>query len=144
MEEYSEEQLEGIVQGFVEKTLDKSLWTHYAHIIAAIWHLMKFDKEDALCRMKSGIISYNLATGGQNTGQNGYHETMTVFWWEVLHQFLDNNPGHTFPNACAIFLKSPMSDKNYPFEFYSKELIFSPAARARYVAADLKEVKVEC
>ena len=66
--------------GFSDRILDKSLWTHEAHITTAIWYLMKYEKEDALCRLRSGIISYNLAVGGENTGMGGYHETITVFW----------------------------------------------------------------
>jgi hypothetical protein len=142
MEQYSEADLDKIVNGFIEKSLDKSLWTHHAHIIACIWHMMQFEKDDAVCRMRSGIISYNLATGGVNTGQNGYHETITIFWADIIHQFLQDNPGMSYADACNKFLQSPQSDKNYPFEFYSRERLLSPAARARFVKADKKEVKV--
>jgi hypothetical protein len=142
MENDPEQQLEEIVQGFLNRTLNKSLWTHEAHIITAIWHLKNFDEEDALCRLRSGIISYNLAIGGANTGQNGYHETMTIFWWEVIHQFLEQNPDLSYQEACDAFLASPMADKNFPFEFYSKELLFSPVARAKFAEPDQKEIKI--
>jgi hypothetical protein len=142
MKQYSIEELEKIVNGFVDKTLDKSLWTHHAHIIAAIWHLMQYDKEDALCRMRSGIISYNLTTGGVNTGQNGYHETITVFWADIIDQFLRDHPGQTYEQACNRFLQSPMAGKDFPFEFYSREILLSPQARSRFVPADKKKVNV--
>lgn len=142
MENYSEEQLEEIVNGFLQRTLDKTLWTHQAHIVTAIWHLMQFDSEDALCRLRSGIISYNLSVGGQNTGQNGYHETMTIFWWDVIRQFLQKRKKASFKDNCSAFLRSPHASKNYPFEFYSREVLLSPAARARFVNPDQKEVKI--
>jgi hypothetical protein len=142
MEEYSEQQLNDIVKGFLDRTLNKSLWTHQAHIVTAIWHLMKFDKEDALCRLRSGIISYNLAVGGENTGQNGYHETMTVFWWEIIHQYLAGRNDVSYRENCITFLHSPMSDKNFPFQFYSRERILSPAARSKFTDPDLKEIKI--
>jgi hypothetical protein len=142
MESYTEEQLMQIVDGFLDRSLDKTLWTHHAHIITAIWHLIKYDKEDALCRLRSGIISYNLAVGGKNDGQNGYHETMTIFWWDVINQYLTKNPGDSYHITCNKFLATPMTDKTFPFQFYSKENILSPVARSRYVPPDLKEIKI--
>ena len=142
MKDYSEEELKYIVDGFLNRTLDKSLWTHQAHIIVAIWHLMKFDKEDALCRLRSGIISYNVATGGENTGGNGYHETMTIFWWEVINQFLVQRSGNSYQNNCIEFLYSSFADKNFPFRFYSRENLLSTTARSRYVSPDLHEINI--
>lgn len=140
---YSEQQLNEIVQGFRDRTLDKSLWTHQAHIITAIWHLMQFDKEDALCRLRSGIISYNLSVGGENTGQSGYHETITIFWWEAIAQYLVQYPGRSFADTCAEFLQSPMADKGFPFCFYTKEKLLSAAARAKFIKPDLKEISIK-
>jgi hypothetical protein len=143
MEQNSEEELLDLVNGFLERKLEKERWTHHAHIITAIWHLKKYDKEDALCRLRSGIISYNLSVGGDNNGQNGYHETMTVFWWELIRQFVALYPDYSFRDACVSFLASPMADKAFPFQFYSRDLILSGKARARYVAPDLQEIKIE-
>jgi hypothetical protein len=142
MGNYTEKQLEDIVQGFLKRTLDKSLWTHEAHIVTAIWHLQNYAKEDALCRLRSGIIAYNLSVGGENTGDKGYHETMTVFWWEVIRQFLEKNPGQTYAAACTIFLQSPMADRSFPFEFYSREHLLSALARSVYVVPDKKKIKL--
>jgi hypothetical protein len=143
MEYNSEEELLEVVNGFLDRTLEKQRWTHHAHIITAIWHLKKYDKDDALCRLRSGIISYNLAVGGENNGQNGYHETMTIFWWELIRQFIELHPDYSFHDACAIFLASPMAEKTFPFQFYSKENIFSSTARSRYVKPDLRDIKIE-
>ena len=143
MEYNSEDELLAVVNGFLERTLEKQRWTHHAHIITAIWHLKKYDKDDALCRLRSGIISYNLSVGGENNGQNGYHETMTVFWWELIRQFLEQYPEYTYHDACSRFLASPMADKAFPFQFYSRENILSSSARSRFVEPDLREIKIE-
>ena len=142
MEDYSEKELEKIISGFLDKTLDKPLWTHQAHIITAIWHSMKFEKEDAICRMRSGIIAYNLATGGENNGQNGYHETITIFWFDVITQFLAQYAGFLFRDTCIKFLDSPMADKNFPFQFYTREKLLSATARSRFIVADLKAIEI--
>ncbi|MEO6329225.1 MAG: hypothetical protein ABIO55_09845 [Ginsengibacter sp.] len=142
MKNYSEEELKYIVDGFFNRTLDKSLWTHDAHIITAIWHLMKFDKEDALCRLRSGIISYNLATGVENTVENGYHETMTIFWWKVINQFLAQRSGYSYRDNCIDFLNSYLAEKNFPLRFYSEQNLFSAMARSRFVNPDVQEIKI--
>jgi hypothetical protein len=139
----SDQEIETLVQSFSDKTLDKSLWTHAAHLTVAIWHLKNYDLHEATCRMKSGIISYNLAVGGQNTGTGGYHETMTLFWMDILQVFVNDNPDLPVNEACNKLLNSKLSDKTLPFVFYNKEYILSPAARARAMAPDLLQLTPE-
>lgn len=143
MKNYQEQELLAIVNGFIEKTLDKSLWTHEAHISTAIWFLKNYKATDALCRLRSGIINYNISTGGENTGQNGYHETITIFWWEVLKQFIANKPQESFAATCTLFLDSVMAEKTYPFNFYTRETLLSALARAIYIQPDLKEIQID-
>jgi hypothetical protein len=136
----SDHEIEELVQSFLQKTLDKSLWTHAAHLSTAIWHLKQYDIHEATCRMKSGIISYNLSVGGQNTGTGGYHESMTLFWMDILHIFVNDNAGLSLKDTCNKLLNSPLGSKDLPFNFYTKEIILSPLARARAVVPDLREL----
>jgi len=129
-----------IVRKFQDHSLDKSLWTHQAHITTAIWYLIHHDREDALCRIRSGIISYNLATGGENTGSNGYHETITVYWWRLIDLYIKTHEGLEYDQLCESFLASPYAGQSKAFEFYSKEKLLSAQARACYLAPDIKEV----
>jgi hypothetical protein len=131
---------EHIVEAFNSRTLEKSLWTHEAHQIVAIWYLMNFEPNDALCRIRSGIIAYNLATGGENTGQNGYHETVTVFWWTLIGLYIRDRHDMSFEDMCESFLLSRYTQRNIGFEFYTRELLLSPAARSKYFEPDIKEV----
>lgn len=136
----SGQEIEDLVQSFLQKTLDKSLWTHAAHLSTAIWHLKQYDIHEATCRMKSAIISYNLSVGGENTGTGGYHETMTLFWMDILHIFVNDNAGLSLKETCNKLLNSSLGSKNLPFNFYTKEIILSPQARARAIAPDLLEL----
>lgn len=136
----SEQEIDTLVTAFSDKTLDKSLWTHAAHLTVAIWHLKNYDLHEATCRMKSAIISYNLSVGGQNTGTGGYHETMTLFWMDMLHLFVKMNPGLPVKDTCNNLLESEWSDKALPFRFYSKDRIMSPEARSRAVGPDLQQL----
>lgn len=132
-----------VITGFCERTIDKSLWTHEAHLIMAIWFCMRYDPLDALCRIKSGIISYNLAVGGENTGTNGYHETITIFWWRWINLYIASHFTRDFEKMCDGFLGSKYNRKDAPFDFYSKEKLFSREARAMYIDPDLKKVELE-
>lgn len=129
-----------IVHKFQDHSLDKSLWTHRAHITTAIWYLLNYNREDALCRIRSGIISYNLATGGENTGSNGYHETITVYWWKLIDLYILAHSGLEYDELCETFLASPYANQVKAFEFYTKEKLLSAQARACYLAPDIKEI----
>ncbi len=136
----TEVEIEMLVSAFRERTLAKEAWTHAAHLTVAIWHLKQYDLEDATCRVKSGIISYNLSMGGENTGTGGYHETMTLFWMDVLYYFVAANTHLTLKDTCNQFLQSKLADKALPFEYYTKETILSSKARARSIPPDKKEL----
>jgi hypothetical protein len=129
-----------LIEGFINQTLDKTLWTHEAHQIVAIWFIMNYEPDDALCRIRSGIIAYNLSVGGVNTGMNGYHETITVFWWTLISLFIRKHQGLTFDEMSDTFLASRYTDRSIGFEYYTKQLLLSSAARARYFPPDIKAV----
>lgn len=129
-----------IVNGFISRTLDKSLWTHEAHLITAIWFLLQYEPDDALCRIKSGIIAYNLSIGGDNTGKNGYHETITILWWRLIHLFVQQHRHFSFEDMCDAFLSSPYSSRDIGYNFYTKERLLSSEARSRYLTPDIKEI----
>ena len=131
-----------LVQGFQSRTLDKTHWTHQAHQVAAIWYLVNYEADDALCRIRSGIIAYNLASGGENTGQNGYHETITIFWWRLIDLFIEKHRGLSFDELCTLFLQSAYCDRSAPLSFYSKERLLSSTARSRYLEPNLAEIKL--
>lgn len=132
----SEAEITTLFERFCSRTLEKEKWTHAAHLTVGLYFLKQFEKFEATCRMKSGIVSYNLSVGGENTGSGGYHETMTIFWMEVLHFYVREFPEYSLPALCNRFLQSPLADKKLPFYFYDQELLMSPLYRSRYVAPD--------
>lgn len=139
----SDLEIDQLVQSFTSKTLPKNEWTHNAHLATALWHLKKYELHEATCRIKSAIIAYNLSLGGENTGTGGYHETMTIFWMDILHIFVNDNSELSLKDTCNKLLNSSFSNKTLPFSFYSKDRLLSPLARARAVSPDLKELTAE-
>lgn len=96
--------IELLVKRFQERTLPKDEWTHEAHLIVALWHLKKYNKAEATCLLRAGIINYNLVIGTPNTGNSGYHETITLFWIKLIDYFIDRNKELNMKELVAEFL----------------------------------------
>ena len=130
-------------QQFVNCTLPKEEWTHEAHLITCVWHLENYDQLESICLLRSRIITYNHSVGGQNTTSGGYHETLTQFYVKVIDHFMQNlnNPHLGFEEKCERLLKSPIANREYPLEYYTKELLFSLTCRATWAEPDLKSLE---
>lgn len=134
----SKDIIKEIIFQFNNLTLPKSKWTHEAHLIVAIWFLKHYEKAEATYYLRSGIINYNLKTGTKNTPTSGYHETITIFWIELIDWFIKQHKNSEIEALIFIFLKSKYASKTIFLEYYSKELLFSTIARANWIAPDLK------
>lgn len=130
----TDEEIEVLMQAFQTHVLPKNEWTHNAHLAAAIWFLRTYGLDEATCRLKSNIMSYNLSVGGKNDGSNGYHETLTIFWLEVANYFVVQNSALSLKDCTNAFLSSPLADRALPFLFYDKNELLATPARARYLA----------
>lgn len=134
--------MEYLVKQFISCILPKEEWTHEAHLVVCVWHLENYNFLEATCLLRARIIQYNIASGGQNTTTSGYHETITQFYIKIIEQYLGENENinDSFSDKCEKLLKSPLAARNYPLEFYSKELLFSLTCRATWVEPDLQKI----
>lgn len=137
--EHNKEYIIQLAGKFDNRTLSKEDWTHEAHLTVAIWYLSTFDFFEALCRIKSGIIILNHVHGTANTGRSGYHETLTIFWSKVIHEYISLNREAPVEQLVNGFLGSPLANKNLPFEFYEKAILLSSGPRSVYSDPHLKE-----
>lgn len=133
---------EQLIKGFDECKLPKEEWTHEAHLIGGLWALANFG-ENALPEMRVRIRRFNESVDGVNDDENGYHETLTVFWlWAIKEMFADEE-GKVYWNQDAIddlLFDETLADRNLWLEFYSKDRMMSVAARRDYVTPDLNEM----
>jgi hypothetical protein len=129
----SENEIEDLIRDFIEKKLPKEKWTHEAHLTAAIWHLHKYDFYESVCLMKSRIITHNLSVGGTNDSANGYHETITIFWMQVIYFYTNNNRSKSLLKLCNDFLSTELASKKLPAYFYDEEKLMSPKFRSIYM-----------
>ncbi len=124
-----------VVSQFKNQTLPKTEWTHQAHLVVALWHLLEYKNlHSALCYLRSGIILHNYSAGIQNTDSSGYHETITVFWLKRIKDFIDNEPSKDFDTLVEkLLIEHTFTQKEYILKFYAKEVLRSSEARCFYV-----------
>jgi hypothetical protein len=138
---YSDEDVADLARRLLDHSLPKEQWTHAAHLTATLYLVRTRDA--GLERDMPRIIqTYNLAVGGVNDDQSGYHETLTQAYLAAIRAFVATLPAGTSDGeASARLLAAPMGDKTWPLAFWSRERLFSVAARRGWVAPDLRPLE---
>jgi len=133
--EHESEVLE-LVRSFEAATVPHDDWKHAEHLVVALYYLTHHDLDTAYAKMRAGIL--NLLENGFKVNlkkEMPYHETITLFWMRTVAEY------NTSKNGASLLAKANEVaykwDKDYPLRFYSRELLFSDEARARFVEADL-------
>lgn len=134
----STEEILTLVRRFEDCTLPREEWTHASHLTVALWHLLQYDWPEASARVRRGIRRYNAAHGIRTTPTGGYHETLTLFWLRVVRSFLEAGRNEARSLGQLVGELAETADKSLPLEHYTRELLFSPEARAGWVEPDLK------
>lgn len=132
------EEMFELLRRFEDCTLPRERWTHAAHLTVALWHLLQYDWPEAVARVRRGIKRYNAAHGVRTTPTGGYHETLTLFWLRAVRAFLEAERNEARSLVHLANELAETHDKSLPLEHYTRELLFSPEARAHWVEPDLK------
>jgi hypothetical protein len=137
-------QTELLVRRFLDRTLPKSEWTHEAHLRVGLWHARNLPSDEALARVREGIILLNEAHGTPNTDAGGYHETITRFYLLYIGSFLaiaDPRRGRPVDDVAAELIAAH-GHRDLPLRYFSREMLFSVAARRGWIEPDL--LSLEC
>jgi hypothetical protein len=116
-------------------TLPESDWTHLAHVRVAWLYLTHQSSDEALRRICDGILSYNTEVLHR---PEKYSETITVaFTHIVLGRMRTTESWGSFATRIDDLLdpKTPIL-----LNHYSKERLFSDAARTQFVEPDVTEL----
>ncbi len=138
-EPYSDaEEIPRLVEAFEACTLPGAEWTHRAHLTVALWYVSHLPFEEALETIRTRIQRYNLSRGVLTTETNGYHETITRFYAEMVHRFVreEGNGECWASRANALFERYGARD--FPFLYYTKERLLSKETRFGWVEPDLR------
>ena len=133
----SDSDIERIARGVRDRTLPKPEWTHAAHFAAALWLLRQPDV-DAMAAMPGLIRAYNEATGVANTDTGGYHETITLASLRAGRAWLAGREHLPLCAALDGLLSSAYGRSDWLLAYWSKELLFSTAARRSWIEPDLR------
>lgn len=125
-----------IARGLIDAHFPVREFHHREHCLASAC-LIIGDPTVAWERELPGILRrYNLAMGGANTDETGYHETLTQFFLAEIRRFLAAHADLTPAAACRALLDSPLAAKDHALAFYSRERLYSRAARLAYLPPD--------
>ncbi|QIL02247.1 hypothetical protein G7078_05220 [Sphingomonas sinipercae] len=130
-------EIEHLGEGLLHCRLERSEWTHEAHLGATLYLLVRRPDIDLDAELPGLIRRFNESVGGINDDTQGYHDTITrAFLHGVrLHLAAANGaePLHRLANA---LLDSPMGRRDWPLRFWSESVLFSVEARRGWVEPD--------
>ncbi|NCP10492.1 MAG: hypothetical protein GW859_00810 [Sphingomonadales bacterium] len=124
-------------EGLLACALPRSAWTHEAHLAATLYLALERPEID-LERDLPGIIrAFNESVGGVNDDTQGYHETITqVFLRGVRLHIAATGTTIGLADCVNALLVDEKGRRDWPLRFYTKERLFSSAARREFVAPD--------
>ncbi|MES2732095.1 MAG: GNAT family N-acetyltransferase [Bacteroidota bacterium] len=135
---YTASEVEQLLIDFEAGILPRERWTHHAHLTVGLWYLVSFPKEEAMGKVRQGIMNYNRACGIEPTPTSGYHESITLFWLWAVGEFLAfKEPGIPIEKLVLDLFTSPFADRNLPFNYFSKAHLMSAEARDHWLEPDL-------
>jgi hypothetical protein len=126
-----------IGEGLLARNLPRSEWTHEAHLAACLWLLTERPDIVPERDLPEIISSYNESVGTANTDSSGYHGTLTQLYIRGVGLFLDRCAVSGLVERVNALLASPIGSRDWPLRFYSREVLFSVAARRDWVEPDV-------
>jgi hypothetical protein len=127
-----------IGEGLLSRALPRADWTHEAHLGATLWLIRDRPDVDVAAEIAGIISRFNESVGGVNDDNNGYHDTIThVFVAGIRLHLAGRDAGEPLVDAVNALLASPVGRRDWPLGFYSRDRLFSVAARRKFIAPDL-------
>lgn len=127
-------------EGMLARSLPKDEWTHEAHLSTCLW--LVDERLDFLPErdLPGAIRAFNESVGGQNTDSSGYHETLTQLYIRGVRGFAARCAETGLLERVNALLASEIAPRDWPLRFYSREVLFSVAARRGWVEPDLADL----
>ena len=132
-----DEQLIELVQRFESCEINPADFRHYQHLTVALWYVREFPFDIASEKLRRGIKKLAAAYG-----KDGYHETITVFWLAVIHDFVAASDSAENLAGLANRLVASCTGKNLIGEYFSADLLATAEAKHGWVAPDLKPLAI--
>jgi hypothetical protein len=124
------------IRDFEARRLPKSRWTHQAHLLVGLWYLSRHEPAEALAIVRERIRAHNESVGTANTDDSGYHETITRLYLDAIAAHRARNDAASFAESLQQLLASPLADSSWPLKYYTRQRLFSVAARRHWLEPD--------
>lgn len=131
--------MERLAKRVLDTTLPYAEWTHEAHFALALWLLRHRPDSATPSAVRAIITRLNEVHGTENTDRSGYHHTITIASISAAAEFLRSCPPET--RLCVVLerlMGGPYGRSDWIFGYWSREELFSVAARRDWVPPDLK------
>ena len=130
-----ENEIRSVVERFERCDFALPEFTHARHLTVACWYLCTLSREGAMERMRRRLQVFIA-----HHGKQGYHETITRFWMEILADDLGRCPRDaTLPEKINASLQR-YSNKDVLYSYYSCDRVMSHEARTGWVEPDLRPI----
>ncbi|MGQ3100992.1 MAG: hypothetical protein ACT6Q5_12720 [Sphingopyxis solisilvae] len=124
-------------EGLLACTLPLEAWTHEAHLGVCLWLLTERPDIDVDAEIATIIRRFNESVGGVNDDTQGYHDSITRAYVAGVRWFLSVTAETELKARVNALLLSAAGRRDWPLRFYSRERLFSVAARRGFVEPDL-------
>ena len=132
-----DDDIRAIGEGLLACALPREAWTHEAHLGACLWLLSERPDIDVDAEIGTIIRRFNESVGGVNDDTQGYHDSITRAYVAGVRLFLTETSEAGLAARVNSMLLSDVGRRDWPLRFYSRDLLFSVAARRRFVEPDL-------
>lgn len=132
---HSEDEIKLVVGRFEAYDFQKGEFTHALHLAVAAWYVAKYPDQEALARMRSGLVRLT-----QKFGVKVYHETITQFWMQIARNFLGSERSASSLVPLVNRFVEVFAAKDLVHQYYSRELLQSELAKSNWVEPDLKPI----
>lgn len=116
-------------------TVTLAAFNHESHLRLAYVYLIEHGPAGAQRRMRDALASFLSAHG---VPAAKFHETLTCAWVLAVSHFMSRSSSSSFAEFAAN--SQPLLNSKVMLAHYSAQTLFSPEARASYVAPDLEAI----
>ena len=91
--------------------------------------------------IRGNIRRHNESVGTPNTDTGGYHESITRLYLMAIEQHIRAHRAVSFAASLQALLDSELGKSSWPLTYYSRERLFSVAARRGWLEPDLQSME---
>lgn len=130
------EEAEDLVTRFEQGSYPAASFSHYAHVVMALWYTYHQPLAQARASIKDGLRRYLVAIGVPQTEDAGYHETVTELFFQLIVQYQLRFPERDFAALLAGLERQPFLEKHFTRRYYDDARLMSREARASFLAPE--------